>query len=103
MIKVKRTKEIIHQELKNERLAIPIEENLSKIDRLFEKPRNFTKEELDEALLDGDDAKLTEYRACKAKCHAKRDRLKAELEAAADAEARDEIMCKVTADPDAEY
>ena len=98
--RIKRTKEWHQERHKKDRIAVPAQEQIDKIKMKFSKPRSFSSEELNQAILMQDEVKLAEMRACTVKCHAKRDRIVAALEAAPDAEARDAIMCKVTLDPD---
>jgi len=103
MAREKRTHEWHVEKARQRRLAKPLEELEAKIEKMFCRPKNFTKDEMNEALLLQDEDKLKMMRECYAKCHAKRDRLLGLLRAAPDAEARDEIMCKITVDPDAEF
>ena len=101
--KVKRTLKIIEEEAKAERLEIPLEDSIERIRGLFRLPKGVSEFDLNRAVVLGDQAEIDRLKALFTKCEAKRDRLIAELEAAADAEARDKIMCKVTLDPDAQY
>ena len=103
MAREKRTPEWYEEFHRQKRLKKSLEDLEAKIEKIFCQPKDFSKEEMNEALLLGDEEKLKFMRECYAKCHAKRDRLLGLLRAAPDAEARDEIMCKVTADPDAEF
>ena len=98
-----RNKEFFIEQARQHRLSFSLQDNLDSIDRFFRYPIGITPEMMNEAIILQDAGKLAEYKVCLEKCRAKKNRIKALLEAAPDAEARDDIMCKVTKDPDAEF
>ena len=103
MAKIIKDKAFFREQARQHRLSFSLQDNLDTIDKFFRYPIGISPEMMNEAIILQDAEKLAEYKLCLEKCKLKKDRIKALLESAPDAEARDEIMCKVTKDPDAEF
>lgn len=98
--KMKKTQEWHEQRDRERNLAIQKEENIAKINQLFSFPISFTREEMNEAMVLEDSARLKWMKVEIAKCKAKKSRIVQELKSAESAEERLQIMLNVKLDLD---